>query len=290
MTATDLFRKDGASAAALTFIGGDGSALQAVWHAAILKRRGVPLFPPKVYRLVGGNQTLPDTFTQRLGSRVRLNCPVTGIEHGQSGVRVSFKDGGQPATLDADYLVCAMSARMLRAPAGDAGVPAREDVRDRQRAVLPRHARDLSGAVAVLGAGRHQPEHGVRGRAALPRVEHVRRTCTRAAGCSPGPHRARGPRTGRSPRIASTIPAAQKTSRRPTSSSGPMDPWSSACERTSYRSGGACEVLADPDRTARPHPLRGRVCGQPQLGHGGRYTVGTPGRGGDRPRVANAGA
>ncbi len=114
ITATELFRKDGASAAALTFIGGSGSALQDVWHAAILKRRGVPLFPPKVYRLIGGNQTLPDTFTQRLGSRVRLNCPVTGIEHGATGVRVSCKDAGQVTTLDADYLVCAMSARMLR--------------------------------------------------------------------------------------------------------------------------------------------------------------------------------
>ena len=45
---------------------------------------------------------------------MRLNCPVTAIEHGQSGVRVSCKDAGRPATLDADYLVCAMSARMLR--------------------------------------------------------------------------------------------------------------------------------------------------------------------------------
>ena len=114
LSATDLFRKDGASAAALAFIGGNGSALQAVWHAAILKRRGVPLFPPKVYRLVGGNQTLTDTFAQRLGARVRLQCPVTGIEHGETGVRVSCRDGGEAARLEADYLVCAMSARMLR--------------------------------------------------------------------------------------------------------------------------------------------------------------------------------
>ena len=114
ITATDLFRKDGASAAALAFIGGSGSALQSVWHAAILKRRGVPLFPPKVYRLVGGNQTLTDTFAERLGARIRLQCPLTGIEHGDTGVRVSCRDRGQTARLEADYLVCAMSARMLR--------------------------------------------------------------------------------------------------------------------------------------------------------------------------------
>ena len=114
LSRTDLFRKDGASAAALDFIGGRGSALQAVWHAAILKLRGVPLFPPKVYRLVGGNQTLTDTFAERLGARIRLNAPVTEIEHGDSGVRISCRTGDQTTRLEADYLVCAMSARMLR--------------------------------------------------------------------------------------------------------------------------------------------------------------------------------
>ena len=114
VSTTELFRKDGASPAALGFIGGSGSALESVWHAAILKRRGVPLFPPKVYRLVGGNQTLTDTFAQKLGDRVRLSSPVTAIEHGQTGVRVSCKTGETTTRLEADYLVCAMSARMLR--------------------------------------------------------------------------------------------------------------------------------------------------------------------------------
>ena len=59
VSTTDLFRKDGASAGALKFIGGSGSALQSVWHAAILKLRGVPLFPPRVFRLVGGIRSCP---------------------------------------------------------------------------------------------------------------------------------------------------------------------------------------------------------------------------------------
>ena len=45
MTTTELFKRDGASAGALKLIGGGGSALQSVWHAAILKLRGVPLYP-----------------------------------------------------------------------------------------------------------------------------------------------------------------------------------------------------------------------------------------------------
>ena len=114
ISTADLFRKDGASAGALAFIGGSGSALQSVWHAAILKLRGVPLFPPKVYRLVGGNQKLPDTLVERLGARVRLRSPVTKIEHGQTGVRVTCRGDGAPVTHEADYLVCAMSAVMLR--------------------------------------------------------------------------------------------------------------------------------------------------------------------------------
>jgi monoamine oxidase len=114
ISSKDLFRRDGASPAALGLIGGSGSALEAVWHAAILKRRGVPLFPPKVYRLIGGNQKLTDTFTEKLGARIRLNCPVTAIEHDQAGVRVSCGTAGGTTRLEADYLVCAMSARMLR--------------------------------------------------------------------------------------------------------------------------------------------------------------------------------
>lgn len=126
LTTNALFTKDGASPAALSFIGGDGSALQSVWHAAILKLRGVPLWPPKVFRLVGGNQTLTDTFAQKLGDRVRLNCPVTRIEHGKTGVRVTCRANGRTTRHEADHLVSAMSAVMLRAlPVSPAWPPAR---------------------------------------------------------------------------------------------------------------------------------------------------------------------
>jgi monoamine oxidase len=67
-----------------------------------------------MYRLVGGNQTLTDTFAQRLGARIRLRSPVTEIEHGETGVPVSYRDGKETSRIEADYLVCAMSARMLR--------------------------------------------------------------------------------------------------------------------------------------------------------------------------------
>jgi len=114
MSTTELFRRDGASPGALKHIGGSGSALQSVWHAAILNMRGVALFPLKVFRLTGGNQTLPDTFAKHLGDRVKLKSPVTKIEHSDTGVKVTAGAGGAGTTYEGDYLVCAMSAFMLR--------------------------------------------------------------------------------------------------------------------------------------------------------------------------------
>jgi monoamine oxidase len=107
--------QQGASPAAIRYIGGAGaSALHVLWHAAILKLRKVPLFPPKVFRLKGGNQGMTDAFAARLGDRVRLECPITRIEHGPSGVRIAHRDSGREKITEAEYLVCCMSAVMLR--------------------------------------------------------------------------------------------------------------------------------------------------------------------------------
>lgn len=111
---TDLLAREGASPAAIRFAGGSGSALHVVWHASILKRRGVPLWPTQVFRLKGGNSLLPETFAQHLGDRVRLGCPLTKIRRGDSGVTVEYIEFGKPKQLDADYLVSAISAVMLR--------------------------------------------------------------------------------------------------------------------------------------------------------------------------------
>lgn len=114
-TLGEVLRKDGASDRAIRTIGDtDASALHALWHAAILHLRGVPLSPPDVFRLKGGNQVMTDTFAAKLGDRVRLNAPLTGIERGEDGVRVTYRDSGQEKKMEGDYLVCCMSAVMLR--------------------------------------------------------------------------------------------------------------------------------------------------------------------------------
>ena len=114
ITVTDLLRKDGASDGAIGFIGGSSSALQALWHTAILKLRGVPIWPPQVFRIKGGNQKMTDAFAARLGERVRLGCPVTAIEHGETGVTVSYREFGGAKKIEADYLVSCMSLVQLR--------------------------------------------------------------------------------------------------------------------------------------------------------------------------------
>lgn len=103
---SDIYKKDGASATALRFLGGEHySALFELWRTAILHLRGVPLVPPEVFRLKGGNQMLPNAFAKKLGPRVWLNCPVLSIEHGDSGVTVTYKQHNEEQQMEADYLV-----------------------------------------------------------------------------------------------------------------------------------------------------------------------------------------
>jgi monoamine oxidase len=125
MPASELLIKDGASDAALRFNGlrrGDGtqaarnssvSALFRIWQQAIVKHRGLPAFKREVFRLRGGNQLMTDTFAAKLGDRVRLGCPITAIEHGDSGVTVQFEEFGQPRKLEAEYLVCCVPLGIL---------------------------------------------------------------------------------------------------------------------------------------------------------------------------------
>lgn len=114
ITLTALLKKEGASDAGIRFAGSNSSALQSVWHTAILKRRGVPLWPTQVFRLIGGNSRLPETFAAKLGDRVKLGCPVTAIRYGDSGVTVEYREFRESRQISADHLVCCMSAVMLR--------------------------------------------------------------------------------------------------------------------------------------------------------------------------------
>jgi len=57
---------------------------------------------------------MTDAFASHLGALIRMGCPVTAIRHDTSGVSVSFRESGQERRMDADYLVCCVSAVVLR--------------------------------------------------------------------------------------------------------------------------------------------------------------------------------
>ena len=103
---SDIYKKEGASQAALEMLGGNNSsALFELWMSAILKMRGVPEGPPEVFRLKGGNQMLPNAFAKRLGARVRLNSAIQLIRHNDKGVTVTYKQNNEQHELTSDFFV-----------------------------------------------------------------------------------------------------------------------------------------------------------------------------------------
>lgn len=133
----DLMAQEGASDAAIRFTrmgrrstpakpptADDPSALYRLWIMAILRMRGLPQQPRDVYHLKDGNQVLTDALAQRLGGRIRRNCPVRGLHHDERGVTVRAEENGRPVDFQADYAVVAMAPAMAHALAVTPSWPA----------------------------------------------------------------------------------------------------------------------------------------------------------------------
>ena len=81
---SDLYKKEGASEAALEYLGGNHvSALFTVWRLAATKARKIPANQGETFRLKNGNQELPNAFAAKLGNRVKLSHTITAIEHNE---------------------------------------------------------------------------------------------------------------------------------------------------------------------------------------------------------------
>jgi monoamine oxidase len=103
-----VYAKEGASAAALRFLGGKHeNALYSLWRLSLMYSRGIPLSEGETFHLKGGNEQMPIAFAKRLGASVKLNHPVTAIRHNPAGVTVSYHPFGakEVKTLSADVLV-----------------------------------------------------------------------------------------------------------------------------------------------------------------------------------------
>lgn len=129
-----LYRKEGASAAAVRYLGGEHtSALYRVWRLAARRSRRIPASEGEMLRLQGGNERLPIAFAMRLGSRVRLAHPITAIEQRADGVTVSYREYGHDAirTLEADYFVNCITLTVFRnIPVSPPLSPAKQHVVD----------------------------------------------------------------------------------------------------------------------------------------------------------------
>ena len=109
---TEIYRKEGASQAAINFFAEDQtSALFRIWTLAAMRTRGIPASEGEMFRLQGGNEQLPIAFARRLGPRVKLAHPITAIRHGAQGVTVSYREYGhdETRTVDADFFVNCIS-------------------------------------------------------------------------------------------------------------------------------------------------------------------------------------
>ena len=131
---SDIFKKEGASPAALRSLGGHHtSALYYLWRMAIMDFRGIPSSEGDTYHLKGGNEQLPIAFAKKLGNRLKLNHPVTAIKHSSAAVTITYKAYGvdEEKQMDADFLVNCITLPVFKnIPVTPALSPAKQYVVD----------------------------------------------------------------------------------------------------------------------------------------------------------------
>lgn len=113
----DLYKKQGASDMALSYLGGKNtSALYKLWRLAVMGFRGIPLSEGKTFRLKGGNQEITNGFAKKLGDRVRLGSPIVSINQTNQAVTVKYKQYGydEEKQLTADFLINAISLPVFK--------------------------------------------------------------------------------------------------------------------------------------------------------------------------------
>lgn len=110
----DIYKKEGASPGALAMLGGkNSSALYAIWQAYIMDKRGYDKWYD-LFRLKGGNQTMVNEFARRLGTRLRMDCRILEVEHGNTGVTVKYREFGEEKKMSADFFASCLRPGTLR--------------------------------------------------------------------------------------------------------------------------------------------------------------------------------
>ena len=112
----DLYKKEGASATALRFMGGHNTnALYAIWRLSLMYSRGIPINEGETWHLKDGNEQLPMAFAKRLAGRVKLNHSITAIHHTAQGVTASYRAyNTREEQASADALVVCITLPVFR--------------------------------------------------------------------------------------------------------------------------------------------------------------------------------
>lgn len=82
--------------------------------------------PGPLYRIVGGNDRLPDAIAARLGDRVRLRTEVVAVSQRGPTVRVTLKDSRSQSQVACDYVLFALPSTVLRRIPITPSLPARQ--------------------------------------------------------------------------------------------------------------------------------------------------------------------
>jgi monoamine oxidase len=113
----ELYKRQGASNMALEWLGGNNtSALYKVWRFSVMGFRGIPLSEGNTFRLKGGNQEMTNAFARRIGTKVKLACPVLSVSQSAGSVEIIYREYGyeQEKKMTADFLVNAISMPVFK--------------------------------------------------------------------------------------------------------------------------------------------------------------------------------
>ena len=98
-----------------------------------MRSRGIPLSEGNTFHLKDGNEQLPIAFAKKLGSKLKLNHPVTVIKHDGTGVTVTLNhlDMRKKKEMTADYFVNCITLPVFKnIPVTPALSPAKQYVVD----------------------------------------------------------------------------------------------------------------------------------------------------------------
>ena len=269
----ELLARDGASPAAIESIGSTSSALHVIWKRRIVEMRGIPEEPKMFYRVKGGNEMLPLAMAERLGGRIWKDSPVTAIRRGDAGVSVTVRKNGKPQQVRGRLPGLRDERGDAAADPGDASLAGTEAICDCHSPVHGGDSADFSIALEVLErdgfSGDMEFNSPILG-PLWPTADEVETT----RGIMIGTAQASVTADAAMAVFRKYYPGHSADFEKTMAVDWSRDPWAMGCEARDYKPGQLRRLWPGGDSAGRAGVLRGRLLRQPELGHGGRDTLG----------------